>query len=345
MDENKHYLEIDLIKAFAIVSVIILHSVPSSITASTISFFTMEQAVPVFLLIMGLNGTMSFKRRGFTSLNQMYSWNHFQRRLKRLLIPFLIIFFVSIMLGLLLNETLYFGVLTFIGFLPLTGPGNYFISISFQFIFIFPLLYLIYKHSPMVLLVLTFILSFVFELAAHQIPIFGTDSYVYKACILRYIFVIALGMYAVDKLNTHNLNFLIKNKLFWIGLVVSVSYMLLVSVFGWKISYFNSSWQPQIFLSFFYTLFLCALGLRYLPSISTKFSRNIALIGKASYHIFLVQIILFGAGLTITPLIIKLGLKDHYSLVILGPLVLLGNIIICVGIGVLFYLLEKKVLT
>jgi hypothetical protein len=120
--------------------------------------------------------------------------------------------------------------------------------------------------------------------------------------------------------------------------------MLLVSVFGWKISYFNSSWQPQIFLSFFYTLFLCALGLRYLPSISTKFSRNIALIGKASYHIFLVQIILFGAGLTITPLITKLGLKDHYSLVILGPLVLLGNIIIFVGIGVLFYLMEKKVL-
>lgn len=63
MDENKHYLQIDLIKAVAIVSVIILHSVPSSITASTISFFTMEQAVPVFLLIMGLNGTMSFKRR------------------------------------------------------------------------------------------------------------------------------------------------------------------------------------------------------------------------------------------------------------------------------------------
>ena len=333
MDENKHYLQIDIIKALAIVSVIIVHTVPTYISSSLLSTFTLEQAVPVFLLIMGLNAGMSFKRRGFTTLSQMYSWNYFQIRLTRFLIPFVIIFFISIILGLLFDKTLYFGILTFIGYIPLSGPGNYFISLVLQFIFIFPLLYYIYKRNPVFLLVSAFILSFVCELVANHISIFENNSYIYRAFILRYIFVIVLGIYAIDNLNTHNLNSIIKNKVFMIGLGVSVVYMVLVSFVGWNISFFQSSWQPGIFISFFYTLFLCAILIRYLPSISTKIWDKIALIGKASYHIYLIQILFFGIGLSIISLFIK-------SFVI----ILIWNIVLILCLGILFYLLEKRIL-
>lgn len=94
MNENKHYLQIDLIKALAIVSVLIIHSIPNYYSRLPISIFTIEQAVPVFLLIMGLNGTMSFKRRSYINLKQMYGLEYFKHRLMRFLIPFLIIFYV-----------------------------------------------------------------------------------------------------------------------------------------------------------------------------------------------------------------------------------------------------------
>lgn len=342
LDENKRYVQIDIIKGLAIIAVIILHTIPENLASNPLSIFTLEQAVPVFFVIMGLNAAMSFKRRGYITLGQMYNKKYIESRFERLFYPFIVIFLLSIILGFLLKKNIYIGVLNLLGYLPLIGPGNYFISITFQFVFVFPILYYLYKRNPKFLLILSFVLSFVFEVLANQIPVLKNNPYLYSACSLRYLFIMALGVWTVDNFDTNNLRALLKRKFILMGLSVSVVYMMAVSVFNWNFIYFQSVWQPQNVLSFFYPLTLCLIGLRYLPSVAGKIYGLIGFIGRASYHIFLVQIIFFGAGLSVASIIGKLGLQHLYNLYLLGIIALIGNMIILVILGSLFFILEMK---
>ena len=124
-----------------------------------------------------------------------------------------------------------------------------------------------------------------------------------------------------------------------IGLVVSIVYIVGVSVFSWKFPYFQSSWQPQTVLSFFYPLILCAIGIRYLPPIPNRIWNGISLIGKASYHIFLIPIIFFVSGLQL--LFCDLSLQTSFNINVL--LVSLINIVILIALGLLFYYTEPKI--
>lgn len=239
---------------------------------------------------------------------------------------------MSLILGLIIHYNYYVGTLSLIGYLPLSGPGNYFISIVLEFILIFPIMYYIYKRNSMILLVLSFIISLLFELLANQLHMNG-ETYIYNACVLRYLFVIALGIYAADALKTTNLSFFKKNKI-WVFIVISIAYMFWVSALGNHLTIIPEYWQPMIFLSFFYTFFLCALGLRYLPKNSNKFIDKVSLMGKASYHIYLVQIVAFYI-LSSIPSITRLFPKIVVSI---------GGIFFILAIGTTFYAIEKKFL-
>jgi peptidoglycan/LPS O-acetylase OafA/YrhL len=120
--------------------------------------------------------------------------------------------------------------------------------------------------------------------------------------------------------------------------------MALVSALLLHFPYFQTPWQPQTVLSFFYPLILCVLGLRYLPSNGNSFWNIISLIGKASYHIFLIQIIFFGAGFSITSIIASSGLQGVYNTYILGIIALASNITITLLLGLLFYYIEPKLI-
>ena len=345
LDENTHYLQIDIIKGIAIIGVIIFHTLPENLPGNllitSLSIFSVL-GVPIFFTIMGLNAAMSFKRRGYETLSQMYNKKYIKSRFERLFYPFFVIFLLSAVLGFLLKKNLYIGFLSILGYLPLTGPGNYFISIAFQFVFVFPLLYYIYKKNPKFMLILTFVLSFVFEILANQIPVLENNSYLYKACILRYLFIMGLGIWIVDNFDINSLKTVLKRKFILIGLTVSVVYIMAFTIFKWNFAYFQPSWQPQNVISFFYPLIICLIFLRYLPSVSGKISSLIGFIGEASYHIFAVQILVFGAGLSMAPLMGKLGLQHSYNLYLLGVIALIGNIIIAVALGSLIFILEKN---
>ena len=337
LDESKHYIQIDIIKGLAIIAVITLHVLPGNLAKIPLSIFTIEQAVPIFLVIMGLNAAMSFKRRGYINLSQIYNTSYIKSRFKRLLYPFIFIFILSAILGLIFKGNIYMGFLSILGYLPLSGPGNYFVSIVFQFVFTFPILYCLYKKNPKFTLVLSFVLTFVFEILANQIPVLENNSYLYKACILRYLFIIALGVWTLDNFDINSLKTVFKRKLIIVGLIVSVVYMVSISVFNWNFIHFQAAWQPRNVLSFFYPLTIFLVGLRYLPLVSEKISGLFGFIGRASYHIFLVQIIVFGAGLSMASTIEEFGLQHIY-----GVTSLISNIIIMTVLGSLFFILEIK---
>ncbi len=340
MDESKYYLQIDILKALAIISVIILHILPSNIVKNPIFIFTIGQAVPIFFVLMATNAFMSFKRRRYGSL--LHS-TYLKTRFKRVIYPLIIIWILAIILVILLNKEMYIGIFTLIGYLPLTGPGNYFISIIIQFVIIFPILYRLYNYNPKFLLIMSLILNFAFEITASKISIFN-GSYLYSACILRYIFLITLGMWLVDKYEHGNLKSFVSEKIIILGLILSITYIMGVSVFSWNFMYFQKAWQPQTVLSFFYPLILCAIGIKYLPSIPNIFWNILGVIGKASYHIFLVQILFFGAGFSIISIIMHYSLQKIYNIYALGFLALIGNIIIIVALGLMFFFIESKLI-
>ena len=336
MDESRRYLQIDILKALAIISVIILHTIPSNMVRHPLSAFTIYQAVPIFFILMATNAVMSFKRRNYTALSGVYP-NYLKSRFERIVYPLIILWILSLVMGILLGKDIYIGIMTFIGYMPLSGPGNYFISILIQFVLIFPILYRLYNYSPKYTLITGFILSFGFEIVTTQIPILDNSFYWYKACILRYLFLIVLGMWLVNNFDPANLKSLIKRKAVLTGLIVSIAYMVGVSIFSWKFPYFQNPWQPQTVLSFFYPLILCAVGIKYLPSFTNRIWSSFRLIGKASYHIFLIQMLFFVSGLQL--IYYNLGLHHTGGIM----LALAGNIIILIVLGLLFYYTEPKI--
>ncbi|WP_424355973.1 acyltransferase family protein [Methanobacterium sp. MBAC-LM] len=338
MNESRHYLQIDILKALAIISVIVLHTIPPNMVKHPVSIFIIYQAVPVFFVLMAVNALMSFKRRNYTVLSSIYP-NYLKSRFERIVYPLIVVWILSLVIAVLLNKEIYIGTMTLIGYMPLSGPGNYFISILLQFVLLFPILYWLYKYNPKYVLIAGFILNFAFEVLAAQVPALGNNSYWYRACILRYLFLIVLGMWLVDNFEPARLKSLIKRKNLLIGLVVSIIYITGVSIFSLKFPYFQGSWQPQTVLSFFYPLFLCALGIKYLPSVSNRVWNSFRVIGKASYHIFLVQMLFFVSGLQL--IIFDLNLQNVLVVKILAVSII--NVLILVGLGLLFYYMDSKI--
>lgn len=351
IDLSGRYLQIDILKAFAIISVLLLHSLAIIFFHSDLMIFkiiiplTIVIAVPLFFVLMGRNAGASFKRKNLNSFKSIFTNDYFKARFMRIVFPIIIVGIVSAVCGFILGKNMYFGILTVLGHFPFPYGydwGNYFVSITIQFIFIFPFLYYLYTKSPKMMLIVSFAVNLIFELFANTNQVFANDSYIYRASIFRYLFVISLGLWVMDKVDsdTEVSKFLLKYKLVLIGLLLSVLFILLNSLLGWFVPYLQQAWQPHNLFSAFYPLIICVVGLKYLPKkASNKTWNYIAHIGKASYHIFLVQIIYFAA---ITPFIFDNNLLWGSMSPILTIVIILSNVVVSLILGLIFFSLESK---
>src|SRR3712207_5239766 len=132
----KAYQQIDVINGFAIISVIILHSINEKELLNTYSILHIWQAVPLFMVIMCLNAGMSVANKR-PQLSELYTNTYFKKKFDRIVVPFLVIFILSIVLGyvwywLTGQYKIEFRKSNLMGVLPVSGPGNYFITLTFQ---------------------------------------------------------------------------------------------------------------------------------------------------------------------------------------------------------------------
>jgi hypothetical protein len=154
--------------------------------------------------------------------------------------------------------------------------------------------------------------NFAFELIAPHV-LYSGESYAYKACILRYLFAIALGMWVAKDPDL----FSKRNKIVLLVAPFSVSYLVISDLLSYPsgaylgiIPFFFPEWYTQNVLSFFYPTLLILLGIKYLPKMSTtRFISALRTAGKTSYEIFLIQIAYFGM------LVIWFSIKDPPSLI------------------------------
>jgi peptidoglycan/LPS O-acetylase OafA/YrhL len=346
-----YLVQIDLLKGLAIISVIILHTLPAFMLILLFTNLCIWQAVPIFIILMSLTSGMSFTRRGYMTLKGFAFKSYLRGRFERIIYPFFFLFAFLVAVGALIfvitgRNILYIGALNIVGVLPVSGPGNYFITLVFQFIFVFPLIYFGYKKAPKLTIVMCFVVNLAFELSALFVFASGAE-YLYKANILRYLSAIALGLWISDDFDL----FSTRNRFILLGAPVSIAYLLLSDIVAFPNAagtyttinpWFLPEWYTQNMVSFFYPTLLVLIGIRYLP-VTTKnpAASMLAHCGKLSYHIFLFQIVYFAFYFILLQNTPVINASDKYPYMAIS-LALLGNIILCVIGGSLFYKIENR---
>ncbi|MFW9897040.1 MAG: acyltransferase family protein [Candidatus Thorarchaeota archaeon] len=359
LKSEERFFQIDLLKTLMIFLVIFDHVVSWGIKGEIGVALWERICIPVFLVIMGFNMGVSFQRKGALSLRTLYSWSYFKSKILRYIVPFLILYGFSTLIGLIvygfdITAMWHFQyypnhgfIQLFTGILPFWGPGNWFIPVIFGSILLFPLLYWAFTKKP----ILTLILCFVVEIALQLIVflLIGQITSWEEIYILNlfmtsfpfYLSAIGLGLW----LSFNRKPFTKRNIFLWVLFSISLTYLILYQFFNFR---FRINGVPFIrgdynFLVFPYSAVLVLFAIMVLPKKSNnKLSRAISLISNSTYHILLTQI--FGYGLIFSVR------GTHYLIdtgfTFLEVLYLIYGWIIFISFGVIWYKFdqEKKLL-
>ncbi len=321
---HKDYQQIDVIKGFAIISVILLHSSSVKGLLNTYSILHIWQAVPLFVIMMGLNAGMSvFNKKPYFS--ELYTKTYFSKKFDRIVVPFLMIFVLSIILGYVWywvtgQYKIEFRKLNLIGVLPVSGPGNYFITLTFQSILLLPLIQYVFKWHPFSAIIGLVVLEVVFLLISDDLGLFARHNYLYSAAFPRYFSAIAFGL-VLSKLVLRQAR-AAKIILITSAALISGVYLLEIMYGNLELPQIKEEWKTQNVLTFSYSAFIILLLFKALPSQSENWLlKFLASMGKSSYHIFLIQIIYFGL------------INNQFNVA--------QNLIICLVLGYLFCRYER----
>ena len=176
LEKKPYFFQLEVLKTIAIAFVVMDHSLTWEIKGAMGSVFWERLSIPFFLIVMGFNMGISFKFRNSKSLRELYSWDYFKRKIKRYVFPFIILYCVSIILGVTLgyyntNEYL------LLGYLPFWGPGNWFIPLLFGSIVVFPIIYWLFDRSPLVTVCLCFLSELVMQYILSVLYPTATSAY------------------------------------------------------------------------------------------------------------------------------------------------------------------------
>ena len=310
-DKSK-YWQVDLIKACAIVLVIMDHSIPSDIRFSWGSPFWQRIAIPLFLIVLGFNWAKSMEKYKNSPILKLYSWNsYFKKKLLRFFLPFAIIYVLSLILYFLVirpnpyfvMDVIYYDdpMLKLILFLPVWGPGNWFIPLLFITILIFPVIFKGFSNQPELSLVGCFAFEIGWYALILVVRMFWIDrSYepigiwnVYNTVTMirctpfRALSAIGLGVWLSQD---HRWNSP-RNILIWILGGLSAVYLYFYTFKEFSISFFSGDYNM---LHFGWSALLVMLALNFLPKEPTGGGyKFISQISKSTYHILMVQIFYF----------------------------------------------------
>jgi peptidoglycan/LPS O-acetylase OafA/YrhL len=286
---------IDVLKGVAIAGVILQHALTPYARHEIYASLHAGLAVPVFVLLTGLNLSRSWSRDSGQNLRASYSSRYLERRLGRLVPPFIVAWLAALMLGGLLDR-LAISPQMLVGSFPMPGPGDYYIPVLFQVVLLTPLIAWTMSRRPALMLVVCFAIDAAFELAATRVqPLWSFLStgghFRYDVIGLRYLGVLALGIWLGLRARR-------ARELWWIWpfAVLSIAYLLLEQ------THWTEQWLglPPGFerrtnlLAVGLAAAWVLLGLATLDRLWARLAAPVAELGRASYHVYLVQIVWFG---------------------------------------------------
>jgi len=285
-------------------------------------------AVPVFLSISAYLRTSKIKKIG---LYKSYSIKEITKTLINLLLPYVVVVIIEVFATVLAfkmgfvdsidnlssSTSLIKWVLT-----GTTGDGSYYVPIMVQLIFYFPLVYLTFKISRYFGLTITFVVNLIYELLVYY---FSLTPELYRLLIFRYTFILGLGTFLYLSKENKKTDDLIAIIMLFAGFLYLTinSYIYAIPLFqAWK----NTS---MLYGPFVYGIMYFVVKHFYELKYSTFCE-----IGKASYHIYLTQMVYYAFG---SPILSKiLGVTNAFVLLTI-------NLILCISFGYLFYIVEKPI--
>lgn len=310
---------LDLYKGIAIILVIFTHYSWSEEDRLRLFFpFWVDMAVPVFMIITGYVVSMSIIRRG-GSLFSFYKPTVIISKWLRFIIPYIPAWILTVFAR-VLGIGGYFslnGVL--IDFFLGDGPGSYYFLVMLQIVLFMPIIVWIIRVKPEGGLLLCFLINTLFEVLKSWI---NMDPALYRLCSLRYIFLLSYGCYLYFYKRSRRKMMLS----FGIG-ILGIGYIYIFNYTGIE-PIITSLWTTT---SIFAVLILVPI-MMLLIDINVWKCILLEELGKASYNIFLVQMVYY-------LIINRLGLV----FVPFPLLQILVNILVCCLIGVLFYKLENPI--
>lgn len=316
--KTKYYYQIDLVKFLAIVAVILLHSVSKEALLKSFAPFHIWQAVPLFMLVAGVNSALASRGR-IADLRAQYSKAKFAKYVKRLMLPYVIFFVCQILYAIYVDGRRLDLPYVFERFISGgSGPGSYFVPLFVQHVLVFPAFLWVQNKISKSDGNLILFWAFVFSIAAEFLcSHYRMDTALYRLFYLRYFFAAALGSHIVlYGLN----NFYLILSAFSFLFILNVYYLRLVS---FKALFY--AWSFQHAPAYFYTL-LMFLGIWKLYPFVSAAGKIISYFGRASFHIFLAQTFYFWK---FAPLISKTIENDI--------LLLVANVSICLLVGGMFF--------
>lgn len=308
---------INVLKGIAILMVVFTHySWTAEERLNPIFPFLVNMSVPIFMVISGYVGSLSFTRNKIESLSTAYELNYIFQKLIRYTVPYVLtviweIFDYNISLGKSCEGLL--GKLRWI-LNGTFGQGSYYYLILIQLVFVFPAIYFIIEHNGKIGLQICFIINLIYEILKWS---YGLNEECYRLLIFRYIFLLATGVFATK----YSLSICSSVILTTVG-----GMFIGVTVYG--------GYNPRIIIYWVETSFIAAL---WVAPILVYILRNISircplleLIGRASYNIFFVQMVYY---LSYSEMMFK-QFQNRKVKIIMG-------IVLCISVGLLFYAVER----
>lgn len=322
---KKYFPQIDILKGLLIISVLIMHAFPLDLLQKAFYLLHVGQAIPIFIIILGFNQAISFSKDEKFIINVIYYHQYLKKKIVRIIIPFILAFVISLFLGFLFyliknNTILRLNRYLIFGRLPLPGPGNYFISLLLQYTLTLPILYRLFIKHPITLLISSSILSIIVEIYGYLLSSPIRD---YALNYFKFLPALFLGIWLSTnwKLNSKRCYYI------YLSVILAFIYQIyLILVYEQPVSSFYQNWRGFNYLSFFYPAFIFIISLHFLPSIvNNKLYKLLSKPGKASYHIFLTQVIYFSFVRS----------NGSFNSILI-------NIVFCILLGKLFYVLDNK---
>lgn len=306
--EKKRDTTVDVVKGICTILVIINHSrFSDSFYYRSLFPFWVFSAVPVFMFLSGYVRSLRAP-----DIHDAYDIRFILKQLSRLMIPFLPIFLIeeiislhgSLSLGTVLTDILDGG----------HGPGSYYVSTMVQFVFLFPLVHYLIKRYDRKGLILCLGLNLFYEIFKSAVHLSPEH---YRVLVFRFLFLIAWGIYFGRHREDRNISvFLIP---------IGILYIYVSEYLDTEILCFDQWKTVAIPAAFLWIPILMYVMKRF------RFHNSLLeLIGKASYHIFLIQMFYFRY---IHP---YLTTEIHF----LGMMAV--NVVVCCIVGSLYYLVEKQ---
>ena len=315
---DTHNRTIDVLKGIAIILVLITHYEWTPEQRKIFVFpFIVNMAIPVFMIITGYVYSLSLEKQKVQHIEDAYPRGSLLRKAIRYTFPVVVVIIWDLCdphfsvnpdplerLRWAIDGT--------------AGKGNYYYPVMMQLIFVFPLIYFVINKKKEWGLFLAFVANAAYELLVWA---YGIPTGSYRLLVFRYVFLIAAGVYAYKgyKLPIRlSLLMTVLGALF-ISSIVYFSYETkIVNKDGAAVNFIASMWIIPLMI-----WFLQNLKIRFLP---------LEIIGRASYHIFLVQMVYYSGYY----MELQSQVPTWQGHMMLG-------VGICLVIGVAFYYGEKPV--